>query len=412
LRTFLLIVLILAVLAGGIVGYLVWTTPKASEGIRLPLTASERTLLGYVPRDAEIFAIIPTATIAYEKMLRNPVARQPIEDWTSKHSMPSAWMLGGADLVLWKSGEQTSYAIRVDPVRAALVHLYLMVAGESEGTTGSFRINTAAAEGLEAQDVAQLETLSKGLPAGDLLIGQLSTGRGSFPPMPRPVITTASMTPEEILVTAHSAAADETTASQPVSNSFPRGAMLSAWFAKPPRPVDDLNRLLGARISPLVSDGVQVVLYDIQTRTLLPRPKGIFVVPDDEQRRQAVAGITGLAPQELREALGVKIQTLSKDGHLLVAFDDTSLPAFAAESFDSARWPANRWAVRIDPRLLVPLLGKLDNSAGLRIAAPRLFRSVRDLKGWIGYLGEASAIEAADSAAENLEELRVLIHSK
>lgn len=411
-RTFLLFVLILALLTAGAFAYLTLTTPASGNGVHFPLNASERTLLSYVPREAELFAILPTATVTYKKLLGNPVARQPIEDWTAHHQMPSSWMLGGADLVLWKAGDRTSYAVRVDPVRAAIIRVYLMMAGDPGDGAASFRINAIASDPLDAPSIGEIEALATALPAGDLLLVQRSSRHGGFPPMARPAVSTASVTPAEIFFTSHAVASDVEVSPQPVTSRFPRGALMTAWFAKPPRPIDDLSRLLGTRVSPLVSEGGQVVLYDVQTRTLLPRPKGVFVLPADEPRRQAIQNLEGLASKEVRDVLGVKVETLEKDGQFLVAFDDSSIPAYSKEVLEAAAWPANRWSVRLDPLRFVPILEKLDGNPGLRLAAPRLFRSARDLRHWVGYLGQARLIEAADSVSGNTEELRVRISSK
>src|SRR5438874_1446241 len=83
-----------------------------------------------------------------------------------------------------------------------------------------------------------------------------------------------------------------------VASKFARGALMSAWFAAAPRAVDDLNRLFGAKVSLLVSDGGQIVLYEVDSRKLLPRPRGVFVLPADDARREAVRHLESLAPTE------------------------------------------------------------------------------------------------------------------
>ena len=59
-----------------------------------------------------------------------------------------------------------------------------------------------------------------------------------------------------------------------------------------------------------------------------------------------------------------------------------------------------------------PLLEKLGDNTGLRLAAPRIYRSARDLKRWIGALANADSIEASQSTTATTEELRVRIASK
>jgi hypothetical protein len=68
--------------------------------------------------------------------------------------------------------------------------------------------------------------------------------------------------------------------------------------------------------------------------------------------------------------------------------------------------------MRIDAPRMVPLLGKLGDSRGLRFASPRFHRAARDLRRWIGALENARSIVATDSVSAGIEELRVRIASK
>lgn len=409
-KTLIVLIAVLLLLAGGLFGYLVLTTPSAGHGVAFPLSADERALLSYVPRDAGFFAIVPTVSVTRGKLEKNPVTRDAVAQWAASHQMPSGWMLGGADLVIWKSERETSYAIRLDPIRAMLVHLYLMIGGDSDShTDANFRINSSAPDPLGPAELAELEPLFAKLPAGDLFAVQRESARGAFPPIDRPAVSSMQISPDAITITSHADNPDGQPAGQPVSAPFARNALMTAWFAHPPRAADDLNRLFGARVTTLLSDGGRIVLYDVATNTLLPRPKGLFVLPATDERRQAVAGLESIAPQEVRDALGVKIERGERDGDLLVAFDDSSIPEYQKDALDQPAWPANSWSLRADPQRLAPLLEKLGSSTGLRIAAPRLFRSARDLGRWLGALRQAHSIEAADSIDGGIEELRVRI---
>jgi hypothetical protein len=66
----------------------------------------------------------------------------------------------------------------------------------------------------------------------------------------------------------------------------------------------------------------------------------------------------------------------------------------------------------MDPKRAVPLLQRLGDNTGLRLAAPRIYRAARDLRRWIEYLSAADSIEAAHSYTASAEELRVRIASK
>ncbi|MFP5245582.1 MAG: hypothetical protein ACLGH0_02725, partial [Thermoanaerobaculia bacterium] len=97
---------------------------------------------------------------------------------------------------------------------------------------------------------------------------------------------------------------------------------------------------------------------------------------------------------------------------LLVSFDGRSMPLYIKDTFVPASWPATRWALRIDPPRLVPVLRKIGDSPGLRFATPRVHRGARDLRRWIDALERAESVEAADSVLGGVEELRVRVASK
>jgi hypothetical protein len=58
------------------------------------------------------------------------------------------------------------------------------------------------------------------------------------------------------------------------------------------------------------------------------------------------------------------------------------------------------------------MLEQVSDNPGLRLIAPRLFRSARDLNDWIEHLKGARSIEAAASTTPSGEELRVRISAK
>ncbi len=454
-RKFLSFILVVAIIVAAFGAYLYFTTPRQGKGVSFPLTQDERTLLAYVPSSADSFAIIPTAAATYAKLEDNPTSRGPVDEWTSKHSMPRPWMLGGADLVAWKAGGQTSYAVRLDTIRAAILQVYLMIAGDSESSP-TYRINAPADPPMSADDVSSIDGLTNGLPPGDILIVQREGGRAAFPPIARPAVSSLAISADHIDVVSVAAFEERdrndrrgapgyanpgpgliqpapSTASSPADAApqgnepsteqaaaplpdtepkLVRGALMSLWFVAAPRAVDDLNRLFGTKVSPLVAGGGQIVLYEIEGGKLLPRPRGLFVLPADDMRRDAVRHLESLAPTDVREALGFHVESAERGNELFVAFDRTSIPQYLKDESVPSAWPANRWALRMDAQRFVPVLEQLDGSVGLRIATPRLYRSARDLDRWIAALREARLIEAADTVHGSTEELRVRISAK
>ena len=399
---------VLVVLIAAMVIYLAVTTPKTSAGIRFPLTGAQRALVAAVPEAAESFALIPAAAAFDAKLRANPVTGEVVDRWEHSHSLPSPWMMGRADLLAWREADTTRYLIRLDPIRAAIVRTYMMLGGDLGET---LLLSAPAATPIKSADLAQILTLSEKLPPGDAFVVQRRGSRGAFPPIGRPAVTSISVTSSDILFTSRAARdPDEPPAVQSLQPAqFPRGALLAATFATMPRVVEDMNRVFGTRVSSLVENGGTIAIYDIDTHKFMPRPLGVISVPDDPLRRAAFEEFVNKVRQG--ESLGIHIRTAEHGGALLLSFDD-SLDQYVGAPFDPGSWPAGKWAVRADPKRLVPILGRLGDSIGLRIAASRFFRSARDLGRWIEPLQGATVLEAADADDGSAEELKVRIGAK
>ncbi|MEA2336732.1 MAG: hypothetical protein QOE82_739, partial [Thermoanaerobaculia bacterium] len=342
------------------------------------------------------------------KLRANPVTAEAVENWEKSHSLPSPWMVGNADLLAWRDTATTRYLIRLDPIRAAIVRAYMMFGGDIGETLLLERPNDRP---INAVDLAQILSLAEKLPPGDAFVVQRRGSRGAFPPIARPAVTSLSVTPSEVVFTSR-AARDSSEPPEPQSPQpaqFARGALITATFTAMPRVVEDLNRVFGTRVSSLLENGGSIAVYDINTHTFLPRPMGVIAVPDDPPRRAAFEEFVAKVQQG--ESLGIHIQTAEHAGSLLLSFDDSINP-YINDAMERGRWPAGKWAVRADPRRLVPILGRLGDSIGLRIAAPRFYRSSRDLGHWIDALQGAAVLEAADSEDASAEELKVRIAAK
>jgi hypothetical protein len=318
-------------------------------------------------------------------------------------------MIGGADLAVWRAGKGTSYAIHLDPIRAALVRIYLMFGSgvEAQVNGGTFLINASAGEPLGEQRLNEFLAQASGLDPGDALVFQQSSSRGTFPPIGRPAVTTIRIGEKNIDLHSRAVAEGTPAPAAPLVNQrvrFPMHALVAATFTNPPRIISDLDRLFLARISHFLDDGGSVALYDVNAGTLLPRPDGIIVANATPENRETAAKVADAvrAFGEIRES----------GDQILISLDRDSMQSYATDVFAEGSWPANDWAVRVDPRRAVPILQKLGDSTGLRLAAPRIYRSARDLRNWIGALSTAESVEAAHSLSGNMEELRVRIASK
>ncbi|HEX7421061.1 MAG TPA: hypothetical protein VF505_14320 [Thermoanaerobaculia bacterium] len=414
-RKLAIVVLIVAFIAGALALYLEVTTPKASEGVRFPLTQRQRELLASVPANADTFALIPAAAVVRAKLIENPITRAPISDWAETAQIPRSWMIGGADLVLWRGEKATSYAIHLDPLRAAVVRIYLMFGSgiDARVTSGTFLINAGAGEPLGLTRVDQLLAGANGLGAADAIVVQQGRSSNGYPPIGRPSVTAIQIGKDDVnLVSVAPLSVGQALlpvpgqAGVPVLHHprFPANALLAATFRTPPRVIGDLDRLFLARVSHLLDNGGSIVLYDVNARTLLPHPDGLIVAKNTPENQALV--------KKIEEPATMFGEIRTTNDQLLVAFDKNSMQRYAIENFVDAQWPSNDWAVRLDPKRAVPLLEQLGDNTGLRLAAPRIYRSARDLRRWIGYLSAAQSIEASHSVTPASEELRVRIASK
>ncbi len=219
-------------------------------------------------------------------------------------------------------------------------------------------------------------------------------------------MTSVQITATDVVLTCHAAVEAGGPPAAPLAAQFPRGAMLTYVFSSPPRAMNDLNRLLGARVAGLLDGGGQLSIYDIDLRKLLPRPLGVIALPAGEGRRAALDSfLQSVAPAE---GVGIHARTAEKSGQLLLSFDD-SIDTYIKDAADTASWPAARWAVRMDPHRLVPIVEDLRDNIGLRLAAPHVSESVRDLDRWSGALREAGRIDGVDAVKGEVEELEVRI---
>ncbi len=387
-RSLAIFLVILLIIVAAVAVFLVATMPRQVAGIHAPLGQRERNLIAQVPASAEAFAIVPTAAAVDAKLRANPITREAMEKWRANQPLPQPWMIGDADLIAWKSNGAMHYFLRVDPFRAFIVRI--LGHGQIISSPGEQPVDS------------EIVDLASRLPPGDLLVVQRENARGAFPPIARPAVTSVAVTASEIRLTSVApppSAASAGPARAPHPTRFPRGAILSAAFISPPRIISDLNRLFGTKVSALFDDGGMLCIYDVDLRKLLPRPLGVFVLPDDPQRRAIADSFHSL------------VRSGQKDGMLLLSFDH-SIEQYQKDVFEQPAVVGNAWTVLLDPPRLVPILNSLGENLGLRIAAPRLFRSARDLGHWISGLEQAKVIEASDSADFRGETLQVRIAAK
>jgi len=410
-KKFIIIVVVLLAIVGGIALYLVATTPSEPRGVQFPLGGEQKALVASVPATAESFALIPTVAAVQSKLLANPATHDIVDDWMTKQDFPPSWVIGGADVLVYRSGKETNYLVRLDPLRAVIARTMLMIYGD----TGSrVLINAPSETPIAAADLSPLLDLASSLPRGDVFVAQREGSHGSYPPISRPAVSSIHITNDAIDITSRASSSSGGQAPTPVPPvRFAKSAILTAAFSSAPREVDESNRLVGARASMLLRDGGAIALYDIDTDKLLPRPREVIVLPATPERRAALDDFVHKSvPEAVREIAGINIETAEAPGELLVAFERKSLDTYLKDTFDAPTLPANHWRLRIDPKRAAPLLDQVTQSPGLRLMSPHLFRSVKDLNEWVANLSKARSIEAGSSISGGTEELRVHIATK
>lgn len=408
-RILILSIVVMALLIGALALFLVLTAPSEARGLSFPLSGRDLDLLRRVPASADAFAILPTAAALESKLLGNPVTRSVIEEWTRSQPLPRPWMLGSADMIVWRQDKRIRYILFLDPLRAAVVRVYLMLYSDLGDTVS---IAMSGEPPLETSAVTVIQMLASRLPRGDALVVQREKGRGAFPPIDRPAVTSLSIHPDRIDFTSRAAARAETPTTT-IKARFARGALITAAFSRPPDLFRDLDRIVATKVSSLLSDGGAVALYEVDTGTLLPKPREVIILPATDARRTDLADfVRDIMPTGLREAIGVRVETADTGSELLVSFDTTTIARYRADRFEPQEIAATSWVVRLDPRRIGPVLRDVAGNPGLRLAAPRLFRSARDLEGWIDELERATSIEAGLRSVEGAEELQVVIRAK
>ncbi|HXG59521.1 MAG TPA: hypothetical protein VNL91_10900 [Thermoanaerobaculia bacterium] len=407
-----ILLLAAAVATGAAAIYLAASVPSEPATVRLPLDADDRALLALVPADAKAFAFVPSAAALHRRLLAHPVTQRGFERWTGRQNLPRPWMIGNGDLVAWQSGDGVHYALRVDALRAFLVRVYLQWSGKEGSREGRvFIVGERGGPRIGRAELDALSSLASGLPAAHALLIQREGG--TFPPIARPAATAVTVSEREIFLASRAATADGAVPKPAPSIRFPRSALVTAWFSEPPRAIDDLDRLLRARVSALLRDGGAIALYGVESGTLMPRPREVFILPAAEDRRRLLDEfVRGLAPQTLRDALGLRLETADTGSELLVAFDRTSIGKYRADVLVEPRFPGAAWSLRLDVAGARPALDRVVDSPALRFATPRLHRSARNLARWLGGLEGAATIEAAVFKRPEGEELRVVISPK
>jgi hypothetical protein len=434
-KTLVIIAIATAVIVAAIV-YLYATVPASVAPVTAPFDGTAADLLAHVPASATDIAYMRRASAVYRKALADPLAGPPLREWSDRAGLARLpLLLGSADAVVWRAGDGGfGFAARPDPMRRGLLHLYLAVSGRDELSLddGALVMNGGEPSTPSQHAVSELAALSSGLPPSDVIVLQREGSRGSFPPIGRPAVTAIRLGGGKILLDSQSRAEEGSAAlTAPLPFAHPSGAMMSIAMASPPRLAGELNRLFARKVTPLLDAGGMLVVYDVDARSLLPRPMGVVVLRADGAHRAALssfveslASMTGAAATvskrrigtvdiETRDALGVRIETAESGSELLLSFDRSSIERYLGAPARGAIDPAPAvWSAVVVPSIAGPIIGRLSRSPGFRILSPKLYRAASDLEKWMTALEGASRVEVRKDLSAGQEHLRVVITAK
>jgi hypothetical protein len=431
-RTLIGIAVLVGALAVAVTIWLFATASGAGWTVALPLPAADRELMAQVPADASEFALIAAAGPTHRQLERNPVTADLIHAWAEGAGARFPLLLGRADVVAWRANGRVGMAASVDAVRAVLLRAWILVSGSEEVSIERRTLfRNRSDHPMAAGDLEPLIELAAGLPRASALVWQTSESRGAFPPVGRPSASAVSLTGEGVRIQCASAErTGDAAAQRPLGRRFPTNAAASIEFAASPPFAGEIERLVGVRVRPLLEDGGMLVIYDVDSRTLVPRPIGLLVLPGDSGHRAALASLLGsiesigkdlvaetrrqVGPTQVvrRRAFGGTMETAESAGELLISFDGASLERYLGGGFEPVEPKPAVWIARIDPSRLAPLVAAGEKNRALRLLTPKIARSARDVNRWIGYLSGVHLATARKMAGSRGDELQVVVTTK
>ncbi len=403
----------------GVLAAIVLSTPASSEPVALD--ASSLTMLRMVPADADEITIIPSAAGLLRDLRNHPVTRDWIGDWQARNSgrmLPL--LLGDADVVAWKRGEESGYVANPDGLRRILVRAWLAVGRRAEGirvAEGLLVVGAGATQPMPPPDLDEFLALAGPL-EGHLFFLQRESSESPYPPIDRPTVTAASVVENDIILHSRSRSSG-TVPTQPLPIvAYPQNAMLATAAAVSPEWLERLDRVLPVKLNALLDRGAMLALYRVDEKTLVPRIEGLVILPEGSDPEQLRSILDSVVPRislgglgevtesrrmvggvevTRREGFGYAIDTASHQGNVLIAFDKASMERYLADSLETLDLPSDRtvWFVRVRPTMLSNAVDQLQDRKELALLVPDVYESIGELDRWLEYLHGVSSIVMA-----------------
>ncbi|MEO8219088.1 MAG: hypothetical protein ABI718_18585 [Acidobacteriota bacterium] len=407
------VAVILLLIAAPIV-YLFVTIPSSVPPVAMDATGERLAMLRLVPADATEIFVVPAAGGFYRQLRDHPVTAPAIARWQDAAGLRQLpLLLGGADVVGWRRGSELSYLIAPDPLRRFLLRTYLSWNRSTvTGNVGNFiLVGPPPPAALAPQSLQSLIALTRGM-SGQAFVIETGSSSWNYPPIARPAVSTAVFDGGRLTVVSRAVRTEQLVAVPAPFLFYPEEAMLSASSSSVGDWLQGLDRLLPVKLSPLLQKGALVSLYKVDKGRLLPRLRGLAVVPEGPDTDQLIAlldatsgrfsfgGVSGQGRTyrgiEIvrREGLGFVIEYARNAGRVLVAFDKSSIEDYVNDALTPVAAPPGQtiWFLRVRPGPLVPVLDQLRDRQELTLLAPEIYRTIGDLQMWLDYVQSARSI--------------------
>jgi hypothetical protein len=391
--------------------------PKVSYAA---LIARDGSMISLVPGDAEDVILVPMAGPTLRMLRSNSVARDALRQLLPETESPMLpWAVGGGNLVAWRGDEDSGFVVRTDAIRRILLPMFSTRIRRS----GEVLVSGRSSGGFEPPVVEDAP--------GHLFIIR-ARGEGGFPPIPAPAVTSVEMnTAIHVRAVSRKVPGDQ----PPLLSDavrLPQSAILAAAFASVPDLIRRIEQTLPVEISPLMERGGMIAFYQLHDDRLLPRPRGVIVVPVSDasfpRYRRQLESLSpelpfNLSEQEQREvmgrtvvrraSIGFTLEYTRRDDELIIAFDKSSIEKFLT---DTARLvdvgPGGaEWLLLLDPQRLFPALEEMRRHVGLRALLPDLARALDQFSDSVEWVRTATEVMAVKRFAESGEELEITILS-
>lgn len=424
-----LIALMLLVAVIGVLVAIVLSTPASSERFALQASPSTLAMLRMVPTDAEEITVIPAAAGLLRDLRDHPVTKDWIGDWQSRNSgrmLPL--LLGDADVVAWRRGDESGYVANPDGLRRTLARLWLAAGRRTEEirvSDGLLVVGRGSTQPTPPADLPEFLDLA-GTLEGHLFFLQRESSESRYPPIERPAVTSASIMETDIILSSRS----RSSGAMPVQSlpivAYPRNAMLATAAAASPEWLDRLDRVLPIKLEGLLDRGAMLALYRVDEKTLVPRVEGIVMLPEGDDPEQLRSVLDSVVPRinlgglgtvtesrrvirgievTRREGFGYALDFATHQGSVLIAFDKSSMERYLSDTLERLDLPPDRtvWFVRVRPTMLSSAVDQLQDRKELALLVPDVYDSIRELDRWLEYFHGVSSIVMARLGEEGYD---------